>query len=74
MSECLHGMPSPSSCIDCMDEGNIPIPTTEPETVEYQFLARYEGSQCPSCNLPIAVGDLVAKMSSGRYLHNGCSR
>lgn len=72
MTDCPHGMPTPSACIDCMDEGNIPPQKPEAEAVDYRFPARYEGTQCPACNLPVAVGELIAKMTTGRYLHDRC--
>ena len=26
MTSCAHGMPTPLSCLDCMDEGALPPP------------------------------------------------
>lgn len=69
---CTHGYPSPSSCITCMDEGNLPPAPVERESVEYTFDALYSG-ECPGCSLPIVPGQIIAKTSVGRYLHVGCA-
>ncbi len=69
---CTHGMPSPASCIDCMDEGNMPPPEkAEAVTVEYTFFAKYDG-QCGGCNLPITPGQMVHHLSNTRNVHEGC--
>lgn len=70
---CTHGMPSPASCIDCMDEGNMPDPPkAEAVTVEAVFAARYDGG-CNECGLAIYEGQRIAKLSNGAYVHEGCA-
>lgn len=71
---CPHGMPKPSTCTECMDEG----PVTTPETwamVGGRFTARYDGD-CPSCPRPIVSGiTQVVRWDRGErtaYLHDGC--
>lgn len=55
-----------------MEEGNMPAPPKpEPVTVEYRFVAKYEG-QCTVCNLPIYVGQHAAHLSNGRNVHTDC--
>lgn len=70
---CSHGMPTPASCVDCMEAGPVAPPKAkEPETVVATFRARHPG-QCEGCNLPIAVGQLLYRLEpSGRYVHEGC--
>jgi hypothetical protein len=73
MKNCPHGMPTPGSCLDCMDEGNLPpAAKSEPESIEAVFDAQFD-SQCPSCDLPIRVGSRIAKTSRDRYLHLRCA-
>lgn len=65
-------MPSKASCVECMyDEGLGPADVA-PVTVEARFAARYDG-QCPRCNTAIHVGQRVAKLSTGAYVHDLCS-
>lgn len=68
---CSHGMPSPASCIECMEDGPVMAPERAAEEVEARFPARFDG-HCNACNLPISVGQRIAKLSSGRYVHEGC--
>ena len=44
---CPHGMPSPASCVDCMDEGPVATPTRW-QKVGGPFAARYPG-ECAAC-------------------------
>lgn len=73
---CPHGMPTPASCLECMEEGNLgATPPPPPPKLGPAFTARLEG-QCPGCNLPIAPGQR-ARAVEGRhatyYVHDGCS-
>lgn len=74
MTACPHGMPTPGSCVDCMDEGNIPPapPPTRLAKLGSGFPARHDG-HCPGCNLAIHVGQLIVKMSNESYWHTGCA-
>jgi len=67
--ECPHGMGDPDWCSICKHGPTKP----EPLMTRFQFIARYEGTQCPECDLPIAVGQLAAKLSDNRTVHNGCA-
>lgn len=71
MTGCPHGMPSKASCFDCMNDEGLGAPATPAVTVEAVFAARYDG-HCGSCNLPISVGQRVAKLSTERYVHEDC--
>lgn len=66
--ECPHGMEDPAWCSLCKRGPTKP----EPVTVVARFPARYDG-QCPGCDLPIKVGQLVAKLSNDTYVHEGCA-
>ena len=68
---CPHGMPSPASCIDCMDEGLLP-PPPKPEVPEpgHSFEAAYPG-HCKGCDLPIHPGQRITAMTDGTYRHEG---
>ncbi len=69
---CPHGMPSPPSCVSCMEDGPAAPPNVNrPPTVEATFRARYDG-HCNGCNLAISVGQVVHRLSDERYVHAGC--
>lgn len=73
MNACTHGMPTPASCVECMEDGNLPpAPRPEPERVVARCLSGF-GGQCPACDLPIAVGARIAKTNRDRWLHDGCA-
>lgn len=41
---CMHGMPSPSSCVDCMDDGNLErLADDQPLPTGATLTARYDG-------------------------------
>lgn len=69
---CTHGMPSPSSCVSCMDEGNLPVRPRQRETIERYFIAQHAG-QCTGCNLPVAPGQSMVITSQLRSLHEWCA-
>lgn len=66
VSECIHGLDT-DWCATCK---HGPA-RAERESVEVTFRARYEGD-CNGCDLPIYVGQVVHRLSSGRYVHRGC--
>ncbi len=65
--ECKHGL-DPAWCAACKEGPK----RNEPERVDYTFRAKYEG-QCPECDLPITLGQAVAKTTRGRVLHGWCA-
>lgn len=65
--ECKHGLPT-GSCSSCRH----PYRPPEKATVEYLLRARYDG-HCNGCNLPISVGQPIAKMSDETYRHESCT-
>lgn len=69
---CNHGMPSPTACLDCMDEGNLPVKRRRPETVERYFVARHDG-HCAACDLPVSTGQHMVATSNLRVLHEWCA-
>lgn len=68
---CPHGMPTPASCITCMEDGNVAVTRVEPEAVEYDFTAKFV-SECPECDGAIHPGDPMVKTTRGRSLCAGC--
>lgn len=64
--ECPHGLDS-RWCGVCLHGPMRP----QPVTVEATFAARFDG-HCSPCNLPIAAGQIVSKLSDGRYVHREC--
>ncbi len=69
---CPHGMPTPASCLDCMDEGSLPPPPKpEPETANsHAFYGRCD-SDCPLCSLTM-LGEPIVHTTRGRYVHERC--
>ncbi len=72
MGACTHGMPSPASCWECMEDGNLVPPKSERLRDETGvFRARFDGD-CPSCGLAIHVGQEIRRWSDDRYRHASC--
>lgn len=72
---CGHGMPSPGSCVDCMNDGPLP-PPAKPTRAGWPFSATFEGACIgePACS-GIEPGDQIVRMSDGGYRHAGtCER
>lgn len=69
---CTHGMPSPASCYECMEEGNFvcgrKVPAEAPEREGPDIAARYDG-HCRACNLGIHVGETICRTTHGTYEH-----
>jgi hypothetical protein len=65
--ECPHGL-HPTWCSICLHGISKAQP---PATIEATFRAKFDG-QCQPCNLPIVVGQVIHKLSTGAYVHDGC--
>lgn len=68
---CTHGMPSPATCFECMEEGPVAPPPTRPAPPEQEgepFPARYY-TQCRHCNTAVHVGELIVRTTHGTYVH-----
>jgi len=61
-------------CERCHGTGEIDVEVNEFDKVgvELEFEAKHPG-HCASCNLPTYVGDWIAKLSSGKYVHGDCA-
>lgn len=74
ITECTHGMPTPASCFECMEDGPVAPPTRNvPETVDGPAFAANWPGECPGCDRPIVVGQTIRATSRGRYVHQGCT-
>jgi hypothetical protein len=66
-------MPTPASCVDCMEEGPV-APPVRWKKIGGTFSAAYPG-QCPAGD-PIEPGDLVQRWDLGSertaYVHDDC--
>lgn len=65
--ECIHGLGPVSACTICNGKDRA----RAAEESWREFPAKYEG-QCPACNLPIRVGDLIAWRPDDRPRHTEC--
>lgn len=72
---CPHGMPSPGSCVDCMNDGNLPPAPrpARPEVASKPFAARFPG-HCRTCNMPIHEGQQIVRMTDESHRHDLCER
>lgn len=69
---CLHGMPTPASCFDCMEAGNLdPAPRPDPERAVASTTARYPG-RCDACTRDIEEGDVIVHTTRERWIHKEC--
>lgn len=70
---CPHGMPSPGSCVECMDEGPLP-PKPQPKwsPIGRSFAARYRAI-CPQCRDDLNPGDRIVRAEhpeqGDRFVH-----
>lgn len=71
---CEHGFPKPEQCVDCMYDGPVSTPTVPASApkIDSVFTATFDG-QCPACDLPIHVGQRIARMNHGGYVHFSCT-
>lgn len=71
---CPHGMPSPRSCFDCMEEGPV-APVERWWQQGLPFIAAYPGT-CVGCGDPFEVGDRIQRWDYGsqrtNYTHAAC--
>jgi len=72
---CTHGMPTPASCLDCMDEIGFGATPTAAERLEGPKMnARHEGL-CgdPGCINLIAPGCTIHLTTLGRWVCSDCA-
>jgi hypothetical protein len=74
---CPHGMPKPSTCVDCMDEGPV-VPPVRWQPVGQPFMSLY-GGVCPTCGDSIEAGvDFIERWDFGDdrtvYTHDRCGQ
>lgn len=65
---CPHGMPSPASCLTCMEDDGLGAAPTPPLAVVKVITARFPG-RCAGCDGPIHPGEPLALMSDQRHRH-----
>lgn len=69
---CPHGMPNPKTCVDCMEEGNIPVARWE--QVGSVFTSKYPGT-CGNCKETWGIGELIQRWDKedvSKYTHMAC--
>lgn len=70
---CAHGMPTPASCVDCMDDIGIAPPPAPPVEVVFMFTAKFDG-RCARCDDLTSPGEPIAKMTDDRYWCATCAQ
>ena len=72
-SRCTHGMPSPASCVDCMDEGPV-ASLAKPwlETTRWME-ARYLGRCASDDRHRIEPGDLIGDVGMVGWCCTRCT-
>lgn len=71
---CIHGMPSPKSCVTCMEDYGV---GPEPEAALPGFVHRFEAlyaGLCPGCDKRIEPGDTIVKATDDSYWCDRCGR
>ena len=71
---CTHGMPTPASCIDCMDDDGLGVPTTAPERLEGPSIRSKYWTECRRCDGSIWVSEKVHLTTAGRWVCNRCAQ
>ena len=69
---CSHGMPSPASCIDCMDDDGLGVAPVQPIEIAYTFTASRTAGRCPVCDHKFHRGEALARTTDDTYLHERC--
>lgn len=72
MDKCPHGYPTPASCFECMEDGNVEVPKREPEKAVVGPVVATWTSDCPGCGLNIWPGQRVVKTDRDRWMHKDC--
>ena len=74
IEHCTHGMPSPASCWECMEEGPVVPPKVKGPKVKQgsRTTARY-ASRCGNCFEPIGVGDTIAFSETELWVCANCA-
>lgn len=65
---CAHGMPSPASCVDCMDDDGLGAAPVPPLHVVVGLTARFPG-RCMGCDDDIHPDEALVKLSDDTYRH-----
>lgn len=72
---CPHGMPTPASCVECMEEGNLPTGqrAATRSGPRPSATASFEG-KCSACSWVIEVDDALVLSDEGEWIHEECVR
>lgn len=69
LEECIHGLGPVEACVEC--NGRAQREAKAAREAPRTFPAKYSG-HCPGCNLPIAVGQLIAHLAGAAVTHAEC--
>jgi len=71
ITECSHGMPTPSSCVLCMDDGAV-APPSKPTIPDVHTMVARHTSDCPGCGTPIHPGQMITGWGN-HWSHTSCA-
>lgn len=69
---CPHGMPTPASCLDCMETTGLGATPEEQEVAAGPEIPASFPGYCQPGDDRIEAGDLIVTTSEGRWAHPGC--
>lgn len=75
ITACTHGMPSPASCITCMEDGPVlpPRPDATQLLRAYRWIiARYEG-RCACKHCEVVPGDRIGDVPEVGWCCSECA-
>lgn len=69
---CPHGMPTPASCLDCMEDGGLGAAPQERETAAGPAVTAACDGDCGLCHLGVHVGQRIVRTTRDRWVHAEC--
>lgn len=69
---CAHGMPTPASCIDCMDDDGLGAAPVEVEKVTHGMAVSRHPLDCPLCGCVWPAGRRIWHTTLDRWVCHPC--
>lgn len=69
---CPHGMPTPESRLECMEDTGLGATPHHPERADSRpFASKFDG-RCQLCDSEIFAGQMVVHTTEDRFVHVVC--